>query len=221
MKGSLFLRGLSRGSGTLGRWCYLDMAESKPISHIIISPESIRVRPGDSSESISCLLSGTVDVAVAKGVVLVLVLGVELAGGDGGDSRSGSSNNGSSSNSVDSINSWGSSNSVDSSYSWGSSNSVDGGYSRDSGNSADSSNCMDSRNSSNCTVSSNSWGSVSTGISIGIAKSSPTIGTIGTVVESISSAISGDGGHKGRDKNQNLHVVILLLLLNGVPCTLR
>merc|ERR1711892_738164 len=190
MKGSLFLRGLSRGSGTLCRWCYLDMAESKPISHIIISPESIRVRPGDSSESISCLLSGTVDVAVAKGVVLVLVLGVELAGGDGGDSRTGSSNNGSSSNSADSSNSWGSNNSADGSY---------------------------SRSSSNCTVSSNSWGSVSTGISIGIAKSSSTIGTVGTVVESISSGISGDGGHKGRDKNQNIHVVILLLLLNGVP----
>merc|ERR1711892_1105372 len=208
MKGSLFLRGLSRGAGTLCRWCYLDMAESKPISHIIISPESIRVRPGDSSESISCLLSGTVDVAVAKGVVLVLVLGVELAGGDGGDSSTGSSNYGSSCNSADSGDSWGSNNSVDSSNI------------RDSSNSADSSNCMDSR-SSNCTVSSNSWGSVSTGIGIGIAKSSPTIGTIGTVVESISIGISGDGGHKGRDKNQNLHVVILLLLLNGVPCTLR
>merc|ERR1711892_1314451 len=135
MKGSLFLRGLSRGAGTLCRWCYLDMAESKPISHIIISPESIRVRPGDSSESISCLLSGTVDVAVAKGVVLVLVLGVELAGGDGADSG----------------NSWGSNNSADGGYSWGNSNS------------------MDSRSSSNCTVSSNSWSSVSTGISIGIA----------------------------------------------------
>merc|ERR1711892_192853 len=209
MKGSLFLRGLSRGAGTLCRWCYLDMAESKPISHIIISPESIRVRPGDSSESISCLLSGTVDVAVAEGVVLVLVLGVELAGGDGGDSSTGSSNNGSSSNSADSGDSW------------GSNNSADGGYSRGSSSSADSSNCMDSRSSSNCTVSSNSWGSVSTGISIGIAKSSSTIGTIGTigtVVESISSGISGDGSHKGRDKNQNLHVVILLLLLNGVPC---
>merc|ERR1711892_422420 len=197
------------------------MAESKPISHIIVSPESIRVRPGDSSESISCLLSGTVDVAVAEGVVLVLVLGVELAGGDGGDSSTGSSNYGSSCNSADSGDTWGSSNSADSGYSWGSSNSwgsnnsADGGYSR--GSSADSSNCMDSRSSSNCTVSSNSWGSVSTGISIGIAKSSPTIGTIGTVVESISSGISGDGGHKGRDKNQNLHVVILLLLLNGVP----
>merc|ERR1711892_857428 len=209
MKGSLFLRGLSRGSGTLCRWCYLDMAESKPISHIIVSPEYIRVRPGDSSESISCLLSGTVDVAVAKGVVLVLVLGVELAGGDGGDSSTGSGNNGTSSNSADSSNSWGSNNSADGSNSWGSSNSVD------------SSNCTDSRSSSNCTVSSNSWGSVSTGISIGIAKSSSTIGTIGTVVESISSGISGDGRHKGRDKNQNLHVVILLLLLNGVPCTLR
>merc|ERR1711892_172251 len=194
MKGSLFLRGLSRGAGTLCRWCYLDMAESKPISHIIISPESIRVRPGDSSESISCLLSGTVDVAVAKGVVLVLVLGVELAGGDGGDSSTGSSNYGSSCNSADSGDSWGSNNSVGSS------------------------NCMDSRSSSNCTVSSNSWGSVSTGISIGIAKSSSTIGTIGTVVESINIGISGDGGHKGRDKNHNLHVVILLLLLNGVPC---
>merc|ERR1711892_1134211 len=204
MKGSLFLRGLSRGAGTLCRWCYLDMAESKPISHIIISPESIRVRPGDSSESISCLLSGTVDVAVAEGVVLVLVLGVELAGGDGGDSSTGSSNYGSSCNSADSSNSW------------GSNNSADGGYSRGSSSSADSSNCMDSRNSS-CTVSSNSWGSVSTGISIGIAKSSSTIGTIGTVVESISSGISGGGGHKGRDKNQNIHVVILLLLLNGVP----
>merc|ERR1711892_1158929 len=167
MKGSLFLRGLSRGSGTLCRWCYLDMAESKPISHIIISPESIRVRPGDSSESISCLLSGTVDVAVAKGVVLVLVLGVELAGGDGGDSSTGSSNYGSSSNSADSSNSWGSN-------SWGSNNSADGDYSRGS-----SSNCMDSR-------SSNNRSSVSTGISIGIAKSSSTIGTIGTVVESIS-----------------------------------
>merc|ERR1711892_332497 len=196
MKGSLFLRGLSRGAGTLCRWCYLDMAESKPISHIIISPESIRVRPGDSSESISCLLSGTVDVAVAKGVVLVLVLGVELAGGDGGHSSTGSSNYGSSSNSADGSNSWG------------------------SNNSADSSNCMDSRisnnrSSSNYTVSSNSWGSVSTGISIGIAKSSSTIGTIGTVVESISIGISGDGGHKDRDKNQNLHVVILYVLLNG------
>merc|ERR1711892_763171 len=206
MKGSLFLRGLSRGAGTLCRWCYLDMAESKPISHIIISPESIRVRPGDSSESISCLLSGTVDVAVAKGVVLVLVLGVELAGGDGGHSSTSSSN------------------SADSSNSWGSNNSADGGYSRGSSNSADSSNCMDSRisnnrSSSNYTVSSNSWGSVSTGISIGIAKSSSTMGTIGTVVESISIGISGDGGHKSRDKNQNLHDVILLLLLNGVsPC---
>merc|ERR1711892_1522623 len=114
------------------------MAESKPISHIIVSPEYIRVRPGDSSESISCLLPGTVDVAVAEGVVLVLVLGVELAGGDGGESSTGSSNNGSSSNSADSSNSWGSNNSADSSYSWGSSNSVD------------SSNCMDSRSSSNC-----------------------------------------------------------------------
>merc|ERR1711892_558661 len=151
MKGSLFLRGLSRGAGTLCRWCYLDMAESKPISHIIISPESIRVRPGDSSESISCLLSGTVDVAVAKGVVLVLVLGVELARGDGGDSSTGSSNYRSSSNSADSGdswssnnsvdggNSWGSSNSADSSNSWGSNNSVDGGNSWGSSNSADSS----------------------------------------------------------------------------------
>merc|ERR1711892_118683 len=182
------------------------MAESKLISHIIVSPEYIRVRPGDSSESISCLLSGTVDVAVAEGVGLVLVLGVELAGGDGGDSSTGSSNNGSSSNSADS---------------WGSNNSADSGDSWDSNNSMDSSNCMDNRSSRNCTVSSNSWGGVSTGISIGIAKSSSTIGTIGTVVESISSGISGDGGHKGRDKNQNLHVVILLLLLNGVPCTLR
>merc|ERR1711892_383195 len=177
------------------------MAESKPISHIIVSPEYIRVRPGDSSESISCLLPGTVDVAVAEGIVLVLVLGVELAGGDGGDSSTGSSNY-----------------SADGGYSRGGNNSVDGGYSRGSNNSVDGGY---SRSSNNCTVSSNSWGSVATGISIGIAKSSPTIGTIGTVVESISISISGDGGHKSRDKNQNLHVVILLLLLNGVPCTLR
>ena len=71
----------------------LDMTESKAISDIVVSSESIRVRSSDSSQSISWLLSGTVDVAVAKGVVLVLVLGVELAGGDGGDSSTGSSNN--------------------------------------------------------------------------------------------------------------------------------
>merc|ERR1711933_223808 len=103
-------------------------------------------------------MSGTVDVAVPEGVVLLLVLGVELGGGDGGDSSTNFSNHWSSlgddrgssnsrgSNSVDSSNSRGS-NSVDSSNSRGS-NSADSSNSRGS-NSVDS-RCSHNRGSSYC-----------------------------------------------------------------------
>ena len=60
------------------------MAESKPISHIIVSPESIRVRPGHSGEDIARLHSVAVDVVVAEGIISIFILGVELGGGDTG-----------------------------------------------------------------------------------------------------------------------------------------
>merc|ERR1739838_1286835 len=198
------------------------MTESKSISDIVVSSESIRVRSGDSGQSVSCLLSGTVDVAVAEGVVLVLVLGVELAGGDSGNSSTDSSNNWSSlGDDGSSSNKWSclgddrsGSNSTDSrsSNNWGSSDCTDNSWS--SSNSADSWNSRSSNYSTKC------WGCVATSISIWIAKRSPTIGTICTI-ESIGISLSIGAGYQSRDKNQNLHVVMLTVLLNDVPCTLR
>ena len=145
-------------------------------------------------------MSGTVDVAVAESKVLLLVLGVELGGGDGGDSSTDLSNHMSSLG-----NDGGSSHSVDSSDSRGS-NSADsrgsnGADSRGS-NSADSSNSRgsngaDSRSSNNM-GSSYSRSSIATCIGIGIAKSSSSISTIGTI-ESIS--VSTDASNQGRDDN--------------------
>ena len=128
-------------------------------------------------------MSGTVDVAVAESKVLLLVLGVELGGGDGGDSSTDLSNHRSSLG-----NDGGSSHSVDSSDSRGS-------------NSADSrgSNGADSRSSNNM-GSSYSRSSIATCIGIGIAKSSSSISTIGTI-ESISISVSTDASNQGRDDN--------------------
>merc|ERR1739838_1150801 len=141
----------------------LDMTESKAISDIVVSSESIRVRSGDSSQSISGLLSGTVDVAVAKGVVLSLILRVELGGGNGRNSSTDFSNNWSSSDSMDS------NNSMDSR----SNNNADsrGSNNRRSCNSANS-RSSNNGSSSYSAVSTKSWGSIATGISIWIAKSS-------------------------------------------------
>ena len=147
-------------------------------------------------------MSGTVDVAVAESKVLLLVLGVELGGGDGGDSstdlsnhRSSLGNDGGSSHSVDSSDSRGS-NSADSRGSNGadsrSSNSVDSSNSRGS-------NGADSRSSNNM-GSSYSRSSIATCIGIGIAKSSSSISTIGTI-ESISISVSTDASNQGRDDN--------------------
>ena len=139
-------------------------------------------------------MSGTVDVAVAESKVLLLVLGVELGGGDGGNSstnlsnhRSSLGNDGGRSHSADSSNSR-SSNSADSR----SSNSVDSGHSW--GN-----NGADSRSSNNM-GSSYSRSSIATCIGIGIAKSSSSISTIGTI-ESISISVSTDASNQGRDDN--------------------
>merc|ERR1712128_328298 len=141
----------------------LDMTESKAISDIVVSSESIRVRSGDSSQSISGLLSGTVDVAVAKGIVLSLILRVELGGGNGWNSSTDFSNNWSS------MDSRGSSNSMDS---------------RSSNNGS----------SSYSAVSTKSWGSIATGISIGIAKSSSAVSSMSvssiSTIESISISFS-------------------------------
>merc|ERR1739838_875370 len=140
------------------------MTESKAISNIVVSSESIRVGSGDSSQSISGLLSGTVDVAVAKGVVLSFILRVELGGGNGRNSSTDFSNN------------------------WSSMDSR-GSNNRSSSNSVDSRSSNDG-SSSYSAVSTKSWGSIATGISIGIAKSSSavssmSISSIGTI-ESIS-----------------------------------
>merc|ERR1739838_1149420 len=178
------------------------MTESKSISDIVVSSESIRVRSGDSGQSVSCLLSGAVDVAVSEGKVLVLVLGVELAGGDSGNSSTDSSNNWSSlGDDGSSGNKWSCLGDDRSG-----SNSTD---SRSSSNSADSSNSRSSNYSTKC------WGCIATSISIWIAKRCPTIGTICTI-ESIGISLSIGAGYQSRDKNQNLHVVMLTVLLNDV-----
>ena len=79
------------------------------ISNIVDSVSAICVWALDNSKiGVSRFLSGTVDVAVAKGEVLVLILGVVLGGGDTGSSCSHGSNrscNGSN------CGNWGSSNS--------------------------------------------------------------------------------------------------------------
>merc|ERR1739838_4091 len=193
------------------------MTESKSISDIVVSSESIRVRSSDSSQSVSCLLSGTVDVAVAEGVVLVLVLGVKLAGSDSGNSSTDSSNNWSSlgddgsssnkwsclgddrsgSNSTDSrsSNNWGSSDCTDNS--WSSSNSADSWSSSNSADSGSSSNSADSSNSRSSNYSTKCWGCIATSISIWIAKRCPTIGTICTI-ESIGISLSIGAGYQSR-----------------------
>ena len=153
-------------------------------------------------------MSGTVDVAVAESKVLLLVLGVELGGGDGGDSSTDLSNHmsslgndGGSSHSVDSSDSRGS-NSADSRGSNGADSRGSNGADSRGSNSVDSSNSRgsngaDSRSSNNM-GSSYSRSSIATCIGIGIAKSSSSISTIGTI-ESIS--VSTDASNQGRDDN--------------------
>ena len=67
----------------------LDETVSKFVSNIVDGSPSIRVRTLNSSVGIATLLSGAVDVAVAEGEVLVLVLGVVLGAADGADGRGG------------------------------------------------------------------------------------------------------------------------------------
>ena len=119
---------------------------------------------------------------------------MELGGGDSWDSGTNFSNNWSSlSDDRGSSNSRGS-DSVDSSNSRGS-------------NGADS-RCSHNRGSSYCADSSNSRCSIATCIGIGVTKSTASIGTIGTIVESISIGISTDTSNQGRDYNLEIILVI-------------
>ena len=68
------------------------MTEAKSISDIVVGPDAIRVGAHHAGVGVAALLPGAVDVAVAEGVVLVLVLGVVLGGGHTGHSGSHSSN---------------------------------------------------------------------------------------------------------------------------------
>merc|ERR1712072_1231511 len=58
--------------------------EAQVVSHIVDSVDtslvSVGVGPGDSSVSVASFLLGAVDVGVTEGEVLVLVLGLVLAG---------------------------------------------------------------------------------------------------------------------------------------------
>ena len=65
----------------------LDVTEAKSISDIVVGPDAIRVGAHHAGVGVTALLPGAVDVAVAKGVVLVLVLGVVLGAGHAGGSR--------------------------------------------------------------------------------------------------------------------------------------
>ena len=65
------------------------MTEAKSISDIVVGPDAIRVGAHHAGVGVTALLPGAVDVAVAEGVVLVLVLGVVLAGPDIVDSWGG------------------------------------------------------------------------------------------------------------------------------------
>ena len=69
------------------------MTEAKSISDIVVGPDAIRVGAHHAGVGVAALLPGAVDVAVAEGVVLVLVLGVVLGGGHTGHSGPHSSNN--------------------------------------------------------------------------------------------------------------------------------
>lgn len=62
------------------------MTEAKSISDIVVGPDAIRVGAHHAGVGVAALLPGAVDVAVAEGVVLVLVLGVVLGGGHTGHS---------------------------------------------------------------------------------------------------------------------------------------
>ena len=80
------------------------MTEAKSISDIVVGPDAIRVGAHHAGVGVAALLPGAVDVAVAEGVVLVLVLGVVLGGGHTGHSshRGGPYSRASSSDSSDS-----------------------------------------------------------------------------------------------------------------------
>ena len=71
---------------------FLDVTEAKSISDIVVGPDAIRVGAHHAGVGIAALLPGAVNVAVAEGVVLVLVLGVVLGGGHTGHSGPNSSN---------------------------------------------------------------------------------------------------------------------------------
>ena len=79
------------------------MTEAKSISDIVVGPDAIRVGAHHAGVGVAALLPGAVDVAVAEGVVLVLVLGVVLGGGHTGHSshRGGPYSRASSSDSSD------------------------------------------------------------------------------------------------------------------------
>ena len=63
------------------------MTEAQTISHIVVGPPAIGVGADHAGVGVAALLPGAVDVAVAKGEVLVLVLGVVLGAGHAGGSR--------------------------------------------------------------------------------------------------------------------------------------
>ena len=77
------------------------MTEAQTISNIVVGPHAVGVGANHAGVGVATLLPGAVDVAVAEGEVLVLVLGVVLGAGHAGSSGPHLSNNrgGNSSNS--------------------------------------------------------------------------------------------------------------------------
>ncbi len=81
------------------------MTEAQTISDIIVGPPAVGVGAHHAGVGVAALLPGAVDVAVAEGEVLVLVLGVVLGAGnavgsrpqlsDGGSNSRGSNSGGS------------------------------------------------------------------------------------------------------------------------------
>ena len=70
---------------TPARTVRLDVPEAKAVGDVVVGPEAVAVGADDPGEGVALLGAGRVDVAVAKGKVALLVLGVVLGRGHAGD----------------------------------------------------------------------------------------------------------------------------------------
>ena len=170
------------------------MTEAQTISHIVVGPPAIGVGADHAGVGVAALLPGAVDVAVAEGEVLVLVLGVVLGAGHAGGSRphlgDGGGPHGSNSRGGNGPNSRGS----NGSYRGQGSNSR-GGDGSDGGNRG---------------------GGISPGIGIGVAKGggpgSSIVGGVQSVSISLAASQGGDGKNDLTDNDSLPHFCYQVVL---------